>query len=486
MPDPGYPIYESLTRFVGATPVPVADPDGRTTSASTSTSWRALVTAADAAADPEFAGQPDRRRPDPRGPRAHRRDRHPITTSGSSPTRSTARILYDGAEHVSIASLPGMAERTIVLDGFSKTFAMTGWRLGYAVVPPSLTKVYGQLIINTVSGAPTFAQVGGRRRADRSAGRCGRDGRRVPRPPRPGRRRPERDPGHRVPTAARRVLRVPVGRGTGLSGHDLAERLLEEAGVCVLPGSAFGGFGDDHIRVSYANSQANLPRSAGRGSRTFVGGTAGMAERGSARGLRGADHARRGTRADPRGLRRRRLGGRAPAAARRAAATGRGLRRRPDAPHRPRRRRIPGRGGPGLRVVANYAVGFDNIDVAACARRGVAVGNTPGVLTETTADLAWALLMAAARRVAEGDRYVRDGRWKTWGPMLLLGPDVHGATLGIVGLRPDRPGGRPARRGLRDADPRTTTSIRCRPRSTGAARGDLPAARGAAGRRAIS
>src|SRR5439155_6038393 len=90
--------------------------------------------------------------------------------------------------------------------------------------------------------------------------------------------------------------------------------------------------------------------------------------------------------------------------------------------------------GPALRVVANYAVGFDNIDVAACARRGVAVGNTPGVLTETTADLAWALLMAAARRVAEGDRYVRDGQWKTWGPMLLLGPDVHGATLGIVGF----------------------------------------------------
>lgn len=90
--------------------------------------------------------------------------------------------------------------------------------------------------------------------------------------------------------------------------------------------------------------------------------------------------------------------------------------------------------GPQLRVVSNYAVGFDNIDVAACARRGIPVGNTPGVLTDTTADLAWTLLMAAARRVAEGDRYVRDGRWKTWGPLLLLGPDVHGATIGIVGF----------------------------------------------------
>lgn len=90
--------------------------------------------------------------------------------------------------------------------------------------------------------------------------------------------------------------------------------------------------------------------------------------------------------------------------------------------------------GPGLRVVSNYAVGYDNIDVPACARRGIAVGNTPGVLTETTADLAWALLMAAARRLPEGDRYVRAGKWLTWGPLLLLGPDVNGATIGIVGF----------------------------------------------------
>ena len=90
--------------------------------------------------------------------------------------------------------------------------------------------------------------------------------------------------------------------------------------------------------------------------------------------------------------------------------------------------------GPQLKVVANYAVGFDNVDVPACTKRGVAVGNTPGVLTETTADLAFALLMAAARRVPEGDRYVRAGKWKTWGPLLLLGPDVHGATIGIVGF----------------------------------------------------
>src|SRR5919206_1386887 len=90
--------------------------------------------------------------------------------------------------------------------------------------------------------------------------------------------------------------------------------------------------------------------------------------------------------------------------------------------------------GPQLRVVANYAVGYDNIDVEVCTRRGVAVGNTPGVLTETTADCAFALLMACARRIPEAYDYVRQDRWKTWGPMLLLGPDVHHATLGILGF----------------------------------------------------
>ncbi len=92
------------------------------------------------------------------------------------------------------------------------------------------------------------------------------------------------------------------------------------------------------------------------------------------------------------------------------------------------------RAGPQLKVVSNYAVGFDNIVVPEATRRGVPVGNTPGVLTDTTADLAWALLMAAGRRVVEGDRYVHDDRWRTWGPLLLLGTDISGATLGIVGF----------------------------------------------------
>jgi glyoxylate reductase len=90
--------------------------------------------------------------------------------------------------------------------------------------------------------------------------------------------------------------------------------------------------------------------------------------------------------------------------------------------------------GPRLRTVANIAVGFDNIDVDACTRRGVAVSNTPGVLDETTADFAWTLLMAVARRLIEGDALCRSGQWKGWNLDQLVGGDIWGKTLGILGF----------------------------------------------------
>src|SRR2546422_7155334 len=90
-------------------------------------------------------------------------------------------------------------------------------------------------------------------------------------------------------------------------------------------------------------------------------------------------------------------------------------------------------GTPRLKMVANMAVGFNNIDVDAATRLGIAVSNTPGVLSDTTADLAFALLMATARRIPEAERYLRAGKYKGWGPLLFCGAEVHGSTLGLIG-----------------------------------------------------
>ena len=90
--------------------------------------------------------------------------------------------------------------------------------------------------------------------------------------------------------------------------------------------------------------------------------------------------------------------------------------------------------GTSLKVISQMAVGYDNIDISAATNKGILVGNTPGILTDATADLTWALLMAAARRVVEADKFVRAGRWQTWEPTLLLGAEISGSTLGIVGF----------------------------------------------------
>ncbi len=158
VPDPGYPIYESLTRFVGATPVPIP--------IRMENEFRLDIDELASLVTPRtrvlFINSPA----NPTGGVLNRDDLTRISELAIEhdlwvvTDEIYGRILYDGEEHVSIAALPGMAERTIILDGFSKTFAMTGWRLGYAVVPTSLIPTYAQLIINTISCAPTFAQVG--------------------------------------------------------------------------------------------------------------------------------------------------------------------------------------------------------------------------------------------------------------------------------------------------------------------------------------
>ena len=109
--------------------------------------------------------------------------------------------------------------------------------------------------------------------------------------------------------------------------------------------------------------------------------------------------------------------------------------------------------GPRLKVISNHAVGVDNVDVAAATARGIPVGNTPGILTDATADMTFALLLAAARRVVEGDRLVKAGGWKTWGPGFMLGADLGWSDPGDRRLRADWTRRGPARQRVRNAHP---------------------------------
>jgi aspartate/methionine/tyrosine aminotransferase len=267
-PDPGFPIYESMTRFSGGTPVrlPIRQEHD----------FRIDLDELEQLITP--------------------RTRLLILNSPANPTGGVftradverigelvlghdmvvladeiyGRIVYEG-EHVSLASLPGLAERTIVLDGFSKTYAMTGWRLGYAIVPEPLLAPFSRLIINSVSCTSSFSQLAAVEaltgpqdpveamveefRARRSLIVEGLNG--------------IRGISCRQPAGA--FYAFPDIAATGLDGSAFADRLLDETGVCVLAGTAFGQVGRDHIRISYANSRENLAEALQR-IRGFVEG----------------------------------------------------------------------------------------------------------------------------------------------------------------------------------------------------------------------
>ncbi len=254
-PDPGFPIYESMARFVGATAVPLPlhqehdfrlDPERLEGLVSPRT--RLIIF--NSPANPT-GGVIDRRDLDRIASVAIEHDLVVLADE------IYGRIVYDG-EHVSIASLPGMAERTIVLDGFSKTYAMTGWRMGYAILPEQLVTPFSQLIINSVSCTSSFSQVAA---AEALLGPQNDVEAMV------GEFRARRDlvvdglnaiPGFSCLRPAGAFYVFPDVSGTGLTGAELADKLLYEAGVSVLAGTAFGQIGRNHIRISYANSQAKI------------------------------------------------------------------------------------------------------------------------------------------------------------------------------------------------------------------------------------
>src|SRR3954447_10526490 len=255
-PDPGFPIYESMTRVVGATPKPYAIRQ--------ELDFRVDLDELERLITPRTRLLIINSPANPTGGVFTRSDieriaelvlRFPGLTVLAD--EIYGRIVHEG-EHVSIASLPGLADRTIVLDGFSKTYAMTGWRMGYAILPQALVDPFGKLIINSVSCVSSFSQVaavealtGPQHDVDAMVREF----------------RARRDlvveglnriPGIDCAVPAGAFCVFPRVAGSGLSGAELADRLLTEAGVCVLAGTAFGGVGVDHVRVSYANSRENL------------------------------------------------------------------------------------------------------------------------------------------------------------------------------------------------------------------------------------
>ena len=261
-PNPGFPIYESMIRYSGARAVPM----------------RLL---------PDKGYHPDL---DDLASKINRRTRLIILNSPQNPTGSVLSrqeleviaglirerdgiyvlsdeiykdILYDG-EHFSIASLPGMLERTVILDGFSKSYAMTGWRLGYGVVPQHLVPHIVRLGVNSVSCAASFTQ-----RAAITALEGPQDA--VRDMVEEFRRRREvmigglNDiPGVKCPEPGGAFYAFPSIKGVGIPSQEFQDRLLEEAGVALLSGRSFGKFGEGFARLSYANSIENIRKALDR------------------------------------------------------------------------------------------------------------------------------------------------------------------------------------------------------------------------------
>ena len=261
-PNPGFPIYESMIRFLGATPVPIPlveergfsfDLDVFRASLSDKTKMVVLnspqnptggiIPAADVEAIADAC-----------------RDRDLIILSDEI----YSRIYYGDEAPVSITTFPGMQEKTIILDGFSKTYAMTGWRLGYGVMPEWLADACGKLMVNSTSCTATFTQL---------AGKAALEGPQDDVELMKAEFRRRRDafcaglnsiPGWKCQVPGGAFYAFANVKATGRSSKEVADALLSEAGVACLDGAGFGEFGKGFIRFSYANSYENLMKAIDR------------------------------------------------------------------------------------------------------------------------------------------------------------------------------------------------------------------------------
>ncbi|MFO7533072.1 MAG: pyridoxal phosphate-dependent aminotransferase [Candidatus Limnocylindrales bacterium] len=264
LPDPGFPIYGSMTRFMGATPVPIP--------LRMENEFRLDLDELRALVSPRTRMLIINSPHNPTGSMLTQHDLEGIAAIAMAhdlvvlADEIYGRLVHEG-EHHSILAIEGMAERTIVLDGLSKTYAMTGWRLGWGILPPPLVPVFERLLINTVSCTATYAQAAG---AEALLGP--QDAVEAMAAEFRARRSLLVDglaalPGVRVLMPPGAFYAFPDVRDTGLSGAAMADRLLTEAGICLLPGTAFGRIATSSLRVSYANSQANLRRALDRMAR---------------------------------------------------------------------------------------------------------------------------------------------------------------------------------------------------------------------------
>ena len=261
-PNPGFPIYESVIEFIGAKAVPLALKEEKGFSFDIE-DLKKLIT-------PKTRMLILNSPQNPTGGVLSENDLRQIADLARKhdlivlSDEIYSRIVYDGFRHHSIAALPGMQERTIILDGFSKTYAMTGWRLGYGVMPEQLAKLVTQLQINATSCTSSFSQIaciealqGPQGDVDRMVAEF----------------KHRRDvivaglnaiPGIRCHKPLGAFYVFPNITGTGRQSKELAEGLLNDAGVACLSGTAFGKYGEGYLRFSYANSVENIEKALDR------------------------------------------------------------------------------------------------------------------------------------------------------------------------------------------------------------------------------
>jgi aspartate/methionine/tyrosine aminotransferase len=255
-PNPGFPIYKSMIRYMGGTPVPMQLNEESGYNADID-KLRTLITPRTKLL---IVNSPN----NPCGSVIPESDLEKIAQMAVENDLTVMAdeiykdMYYGDQEHVSITKFPGMPERTVILDGFSKSYAMTGWRLGYGVFPEYLVEPVTRLMTNSVSCTSVFSQMAAIAALEGPQDSVGVMMEEFTK---------RRDliveglnslPGVTCPTPKGAFYAFPNITGTGLSSHEFAEKAMYEAGVALLAGTAFGEFGDGYVRISFANSQENL------------------------------------------------------------------------------------------------------------------------------------------------------------------------------------------------------------------------------------